>query len=85
MENSLTGGSGADTFIFTSMAAGQSASITDFNNGADVLDLRSLGATSISISGSIVTATIAGGTVAINTHAMVTAGNILWAAGSGEP
>jgi Ca2+-binding RTX toxin-like protein len=33
----MTGGAGADTFIFTEYGAGETDIITDFQNGSDVL------------------------------------------------
>jgi hypothetical protein len=74
----LTGGAGNDVFVITSATPGHTASITDFASGADVLDLRALAPTSVSISGSVVTAVTAAGTVSFETHGAPSMSDILW-------
>ena len=74
----LTGGSGKDSFLFTSVTPGQAAAtIADFETGVDHIDLRMLGATSVSISGSTVTAVAAAGSLTIHVTGAVSQSDIL--------
>jgi Ca2+-binding RTX toxin-like protein len=75
--DTLTGGAGGDDFVIASATPGHEASITDFEL-ADMLDLRALAPTSVTISGSVVTAVTAAGTVSFETHGAPTMSNILW-------
>ena len=60
--DTLTGGDGRDIFRFESTG---NVSIEDFVSGTDVIDLRALSATNVTISGSTVSVTTASGTLTI--------------------
>ena len=75
--DTLTGGAGHDTFVYASVTPGQVETITDFTSGTDVIDLRALAPSSVSISGSTVTAVTASGTLTIQAGGPVAMSDIL--------
>lgn len=82
--DTLTGGAGRDAFVFTGIVAGQQAEvITDFVSGTDRIDLRALGATSVTINGSTVTAVTGSGTLTIKVTGVVKMSDIITAGTGG--
>jgi Ca2+-binding RTX toxin-like protein len=76
--DTLIGGSGADTFVFTMVVPGAPPEvISDFETGIDHIDLRPLSPTSVTISGSIITAETASGTLTIQVSGAVAQADII--------
>jgi Ca2+-binding RTX toxin-like protein len=76
----LTGGDGTDVFVITGMVGGQKVTISDFAGG-DIVDLRALSPTAVTISGSNILATTASGVVTIEAADFITMNSIVWNGG----
>ncbi len=76
--DTLTGGAGSDIFIFNLVIAGRPANaIIDFAAGTDKIDLRPLAPTSVTISGSTITATTSQGTLTITVSGSVSMADLV--------
>ena len=75
--DTLTGGTGRDRFVFSELSSGGTPTITDFATGVDMIDLRSLQPTSVTINGSTVTAVTSAGSLVIQVTGAISQSDIL--------
>ena len=76
--DTLTGGVGRDIFVYTAVTRGAPAeTITDFVSGTDRIDLTYLAPTSVTISGSTISAVTAAGTLTIKVTGSVSLADIV--------